>query len=228
MISRQVTVYVVVPEAISEERAISCLTADEQERASRFRFAKDAIHWRSCRAQLRTILAQETGLKPHEVPLIQSEFGKPLLAPPYAGLHFNLSHIHELALIALSSDGPVGIDLEKKSRGTELLGCEFTFCHPLEIENLPSDPQLRSIRLLQIWTHKEAVLKALGTGLSHPPEQVQVLFDLPVRTAISTPPIAGITDLRLQDLTHPMLDDYQAVVSMQTTTKSVNMIPFTL
>jgi 4'-phosphopantetheinyl transferase len=226
MIPGQVIVHLIVPGAISQEMAIPCLTPDEMERACRFRFAKDAMHWRSCRAQLRMILARETGLAPNEAPLVLSEFGKPLLAPPCSGLHFNLTHSHELALIALSLDGPVGIDLEKKCRGTELLGCESTFCHPLEITNLPGDPQFRAIQLLRIWTHKEALLKALGKGLSHPPEQVRIRFDSLVDQAISAIPLPGIEDQRLQTLSHPMLADYQAVVSMPSAAKSLKINPF--
>jgi 4'-phosphopantetheinyl transferase len=167
-------------------------------------------------------LGRLLGLSPKEVPIVLSEFGKPLLAPPYAGLHFNLTHSNGLALIALSVDGPVGIDLERKCRGAKLFDCESTFCHPQEIENLPGDSHLRAAQLLQIWTHKEAVLKALGTGLSHPPEQVRILFNSPVRQAISARPLFGINNQFFQTLSHPLLEGFQAAVSVPTATKSVS------
>lgn len=218
----QVIIHLIVPGGISRERATLILTKPEIERASRFRFENDASHWIACRAHLRLILGKELSISPQEVPLVLSEYGKPLLAPPYAGLHFNLTHSDEIALIALSLDGPVGIDLEKNSRGAELLGCEATFCHPQEIKILPSNPQLRTIQLLRIWTHKEAVLKALGTGLSHPPEQVRIRFNPPVCQAISETPLAGINDQCLHTLSHPMLEDYLAVVSIPTAVKSLS------
>jgi len=226
MTSGQVIIHLIVPGAISQEMAIQCLTAEEVDRASRFRFSKDATNWISCRAQLRMTLGKEINLSPNQVPLVQSEFGKPLLAPAYEGLHFNLTHSTELALIAVCPDGPVGIDLEKNSRGAELLGCESTFCHPQEIEKLPSDPQLRATQLLQLWTNKEAVLKALGTGLSYPPEQLRILFDLPIRQAISEPPLPGIADQWLRNLNHPLLVDYQAVVSIPTAATSMDIARF--
>lgn len=222
MISGQVVIHLVIPGVLSQEQVTPCLTPTEMDRASRFRFAKDAMHWKSCRAQLRMILAKETGFMPNEVPLILSEFGKPLLGAPCSSLHFNLTHSDELALIALSLDGPVGIDLEKKCRGIDLLGCESTFCHPQEIDDLSGDPQLRAIQLLQIWTHKEAVLKALGTGFSQPPEQVCIRFDTTVCQAISVPYLRGIDNQWLKTLNHPLLENYQAVVSMPTGVKSIH------
>lgn len=223
MIPGQVVIHLLFPEAISRESAASCLTPAELDRACRFRFDQDATHWMSCRARLRMTLGRILDLSPKEVPIVLSEFGKPLLAPPCAGLHFNLTHSNELTLIALSVDGPVGIDLENKCRGAKLLGCESTFCHPQEIENLPGDSHLRAAQLLQIWTHKEAVLKALGTGLSHPPEQVRILFNSPVCQAISARPLSGINNQLLQTLSHPMLEGFQAAVSVPTATRSVSI-----
>ena len=143
MTSGQVTIHLVFPEIISQEAALACLTDEEKSRADRFRFRKDAVHWIDCRANLRKILGQAIQRPPREVPLILSENGKPLLAPPYDSLHFNLSHCSDLAIVALSAEGPVGIDLESLDRAPDLLECEATFCHPLEISELPSETSAR-------------------------------------------------------------------------------------
>ncbi len=208
-----VSVHLVFPSAISHDEARSCLTAAELSRAGRFRFHEDADHWIACRAQLRRILGDAINLPPDQVPLMISTNGKPELSPPFLQLHFNLSHCSKLAIIALSSDGPVGVDLEQRSRAEGLLGCEVSFCHPLEIDSLPSEPADRAGQLLQIWTCKEAVLKALGTGLSHPPAAVRILFQPSNCSAISDLPLAGIEAQRLHPLQHPVLDPYQAVLS---------------
>ncbi len=220
----EATVSIITPEAVPQEMGMLYLTNEEIDRASRFRFAKDATHWISCRAQLRMILGREIGLPPLEVPLIFSEFGKPLLAAPHAGLHFNLTHSTELALLAVTRDGPLGIDFEKQRRGIELLGCESTFCHPQEIEELPSDPTLRATRLLKIWTHKEAVLKALGTGLSFPPEKLRVLWDAPICRVISEFPLAALELQHLQELTDPRLFDYQAAISTPSSVARITIL----
>jgi 4'-phosphopantetheinyl transferase len=208
----QVSVHLVFPDIISQEAALACLTDEEKSRADRFRFRHDAVHWIACRANLRKILGQAIQRAPREVPLILSENGKPLLTPPFDSLHFNLSHCSDLAIVALCAAGPVGVDLESLDRAPDLLECEATFCHPREISELPSETSMRASQLLRIWTAKEAVLKALGTGLSHAPEHVRIHFRPSRSTAISDSPLAGIDRQRLHELVHPALARHRAVV----------------
>lgn len=224
MTSGQVTIRLVFPEIISQEAALTCLTDEEQSRADRFRFRKDAVHWIACRANLRKILGQAIQRPPREVPLILSENGKPLLAPPYDSLHFNLSHCSDLAIVALCAEGPVGIDLESLDRAPDLLECATTFCHPREISELPSETSARASQLLRIWTAKEAVLKALGTGLSHPPESVRILFGNPAGIAISDRPLAGVENQSLHELHHARLNGYQSFVSAPASVTRIQLI----
>lgn len=166
-------VIVVDPARVGEE-GTACLSALEREQAARFRFEKDAVHWRACRAALRHVLGETLGIDPAAVAFEFGEFGKPALSPPWDGLHFNLSHCRDLALIALCRDGALGVDIEPRDRAASLLGCEDAFCHPEEMTALPDDEQPRSVALMEIWTDKEALLKALGTGMSLPPQSVAV------------------------------------------------------
>ncbi|MEY3898361.1 MAG: hypothetical protein RLZZ214_3882 [Verrucomicrobiota bacterium] len=223
MTAGTVTVHIVSPAAISRESAVACLTPEEILRAGRFRFETDAVHWMACRAHLRIILGDAIQLPPRDVPLIVSDYGKPALASPYQALHFNLSHCHDLAVIALTLDGPVGIDLEATARAADLLECESTFCHPAEILSLPDEKKERARQLLRIWTAKEALLKALGTGLSHPPESVRIWFGNPVGTAISDRPLAGAENQGLHELLHAGLHGYQAFVSGPTSVMRIQM-----
>lgn len=170
----KVTVVIVDPAVIPEESISSCLSAAEQEQASRFRFEKDARHWRACRAALRSILGGTLGIDPAAIDFEFGRHGKPRLAPPHGALHFNLSHCPDLALVALSRNGPLGIDLEAADRAPSLLGCESSFCHPEEIARLPANASGRAAALLDLWTSKEALLKALGTGMSLAPESVSL------------------------------------------------------
>lgn len=217
-------VHLVFPEAFARETAYALLSSEEKSRAGRFRFEKDANHWIACRASLRSILGNAIQRPPLEVPLVFSEFGKPALAPPFQFLHFNLSHCENLALIVLSEDGPVGIDLEPSNRAPELLECESTFCHPLEIQKLPLETDERSRQLLRIWTAKEAVLKAMGTGLSHPPESTRIQFEQQPAVALSYPELPGLEFQRLHELIHRDLRTHQAFVSAPSSVKSIEII----
>ena len=207
-------------QALAEDRA-SCLSAEEVSRAARYKFREDAERWVSCRVLLREILGQAIGRPPSEVPLVQAEFGKPHLAPPFDGLHFNVAHAGPVALLALCRDGPVGVDLEPRRRAFALMGCETTFCHPAEIAGLPIDPAERASQLLRIWTAKEAVLKAIGTGFSHPPELVRIFFEPPGGHAVSEKALPGIENQRLLPLAHPRLVDHQAMLSTSTNVSSL-------
>ncbi len=168
------TVIIVDPGRIGEDLVTRCLSPEEQAQATRFRFEKDARHWRACRAALRSILGRALRTDPAGLVFHFGEHGKPHLSAPHQGLHFNLSHCHDLALVVLSHSGPVGIDLEPANRADSLLGCEFSFCHPEELRDLPSAPAARAAALLDLWTSKEALLKALGTGMSLAPDSVSL------------------------------------------------------
>lgn len=206
-------IHVIQPASIPDDFIAATLTADEKSHAAHFRFPKDAIHWASCRAALRKILADEIQISSKDVPLMVSEFGKPLLAAPFEHLHFNLSHTSDLALLAITQNGPIGIDLESMARANDLLECETSFCHPDEIQNLSAAHIHRSTQLLKIWTAKEAVLKALGTGLSHPPESIRLDFHAVPITAKSDLPLLGIEHQRIRPLVHSALAGYQAFVA---------------
>lgn len=223
MIRGIVTVHLVFPALVSEKEAAACTSDEEHLRAGRFRFREDALHWIACRAALRQILGKAIQRPPREVPLVLSGYGKPSLVQPYESLHFNLSHCSDLAVVALGIDGPVGIDLEKSDRAVDLLECESTFCHPAEIQHLPDEPTLRARQLLRIWTAKEAVLKALGTGLSHPPDRTRIVFRQPVSHAVSDHPVAGIADQRLHEVVLPVSPDYQVFVSVPDSVHSIEI-----
>jgi len=220
----QVIIHPVFPHHLSPDFSDACLADEEKSRAARFHFPQDAAHWAACRAALRGILGREIGLAPREVPLVFSEFGKPLLSPPFDGLHFNLSHCPDLALVAISLDGPIGIDLEALSRAPDLLECENSFCHPEEIRTLPAGTEARAAQLLRIWTAKEAVLKALGTGLSHPPEAVRIISDRSDAVAESDQGLAGIENQLIRRLENPAFKCYCVAVSFQKATNGSEIV----
>jgi 4'-phosphopantetheinyl transferase len=110
---------------------------------------------------LRSILGGFAGIEPVDVNIQKNRFGKPFLTN--SKLSFNLSHTNEAFLIGFSKNGRIGIDLEKLSGREELLSLiEYSFSQQ------ESDYCLKgelSICFLEIWTLKEAFLKAAGVGL---------------------------------------------------------------
>lgn len=183
-----VTIHAITVDAAHRGDDWLLLSPDERVRAASFVFPKHAAHWIACRAALRRILGEAIQVAPDKVPLDLTPLGKPVLSEPFGGLHFSLSHCEDLALLALCTDGPVGVDVEPSHRAPDLIGCENTFCHAAEIDVLPAETGARGRRLLEIWTAKEALLKAIGTGFNHPPESLLIHS----RSATSEIPLPGI------------------------------------
>jgi len=150
------------------------LDTGETRRAAAFHFAQDRTRWIVARAALRILLGRQTSTPAAQVPILYGENGKPFLSGH--PVHFNLSHSDGQALIVFSTTGPVGVDLERHSRGAELTECMDAFLHPAETHRLEATHNLaaRPRALIRTWCAKEAYLKALGPGLALPPQQLIV------------------------------------------------------
>ena len=157
----------------------SLLSPDEHQRADRFRRDPDRQHFIVGRAMLRQILGRYLAIAPSALQFSYEPRGKPFLVSSSdrqaPNLQFNLSHSHELALYAIGLDRRVGVDLEYLSRTlSEVEPLAQRFFAPTEYNALIALPiEQRRSAFLRLWTCKEAVLKAIGTGLSDL-EQVEI------------------------------------------------------
>jgi 4'-phosphopantetheinyl transferase len=155
------------------------LSAQERQRAARLT-APD--RWIAARAALRIVLAGHLPCHPSDVELTVAATGKPEI--PGSPLRFNLSHSGELAVIALTRDAEVGVDVERTSRRSRAVERSLT---PGERATLDGTDRHRG--LLQIWCRKEAMAKAGGGGLGWAPET----FDT------TAPGSLSLTDLILDE-----------------------------
>jgi 4'-phosphopantetheinyl transferase len=104
-------------------------------------------------------------------------YGKPELAHPFASsdLRFNFSHSEGLALAAVTCGRRVGVDIERVRplRDLEALAERvFSLREREALRQLPQD--LRPRGFFNCWTRKEAYIKAIGDGLTHPLERFSV------------------------------------------------------
>src|SRR5580765_887953 len=85
------------------------LSLDDRARADRFRFESDRRKFCVARASLRLILGRYLKTKPGRLQFDTGDYGKPYFADERAsrGLRFNLSHSHQIALIAITRDREV-------------------------------------------------------------------------------------------------------------------------
>lgn len=149
-----------------EARWNAVLISSEQATAQRYRFAKDQQRYIASRAHLRNILGHYLNENPQKVQIAFTDHEKPYLAT-HPNVHFNLSHSHEWGVIVLSTQ-PVGVDIERIQKNYNPDIAE-RFFHPQEVAYLATleDP-FRSQAFFQFWARKEAILKAIGKGLSSP------------------------------------------------------------
>jgi 4'-phosphopantetheinyl transferase len=155
----------------------SLLTVQELDRADRFRFTKDRQRFIMVRSLLRVILSRYLDLNPGQLQFVYNQYGKPALAPALVtrGLSFNLSHAHELALVAVAWDRQLGIDLEYIRPIPEIEQITARILSPQEKEIFRGTPAIEKLQVFfHYWTCKEAYIKARGEGLSLPLDQFQV------------------------------------------------------
>jgi 4'-phosphopantetheinyl transferase len=161
------------------ERLSQELTTDELARAGRFRFAKDRNQFIIGRGLLRVLLGRYLVRKPEQLRFRYSSYGKPSLEDGIqAGLQFNLSHSHQMALLAFTRGRNVGVDIEYMRPGVEFEQLAQHFFSPTECAVLlDMVPALRKETFYNCWTRKEAYIKARGEGLSIPLD----MFDVSLR-----------------------------------------------
>lgn len=158
----------------AEERACRALLApDERARADRFRFDRDRTAFTAARTGLRRLLGLYLNEDPVQIEILAGVHGKPELAGH--PLRFNLSHSGGLALYAFHPERPVGIDLERHRLDLSHLELAERFFSPAEVRRLRALPEeARVAAFFDCWTRKEAFIKALGEGLSHPLDSFDV------------------------------------------------------
>ena len=153
----------------------SILSPDESARAARFHFGRDRNRFIVARGSLRLLLGSYLDLAPGAVSFCYSSYGKPALSDANSGITFNLSHANELALIAVTRDRQIGVDIEfiRLDFASEKIAARFF--SPQEVEVLRELPEPQHAEaFFTCWTRKEAYIKALGEGMSMPLNQFNV------------------------------------------------------
>ncbi len=154
------------------------LDDDERARAGKFRFAADRHSFTVARGALRQILGRYyLELDPRALRFAQGSFGKPFL--PGRELRFNLSHSADLAVLAVARRREVGVDVEQIRRlGEDALAIAERFFSATECEKFRAVANSSGAEqaFFTCWTRKEAFIKAIGEGLSHPLDSFDVTF----------------------------------------------------
>ncbi|MBN8249868.1 MAG: 4'-phosphopantetheinyl transferase superfamily protein [Verrucomicrobia bacterium] len=157
------------------------LSSEELERADRFHFHRDRRRFLLRRAALRLWLAARLGVSPATLRFDTGPYGKPRLLEPVSGFEFNASASGDRALLA-AAHGSVGVDLEQRRPLEPDLNAMISRLAPEERQTLMSlEASERHLRFFDCWVRKEALVKAVGLGLSLSLET----FEVPLMPSIS-------------------------------------------
>jgi 4'-phosphopantetheinyl transferase len=152
------------------------LAPDERQRAAAFRLPAKRREFVVARSALRRLLGALTGQDAASISLAYEPNGKPYLASPSAtGIHFNVSHSGDLALIAVTLGHEIGVDVEcvrPREAIASLAARYFAAAEADQLLALPESDRLQAF--LACWTRKEAIVKAVGRGLALGLDRFQV------------------------------------------------------
>lgn len=149
------------------------LAPRERDRADRLRFDDGRHRYTVGRGAMRTVLSRYLKIEPASVGFTYGAHGKPAMANRQtgndigAGIEFNLSHSHEMAILAVNASHPVGIDIENLRDTVEHAALADRFFSAREVQSIRDLPAAQHLEaFFVIWTRKEAWLKAHGKGIS--------------------------------------------------------------
>ncbi|MCL6261368.1 4'-phosphopantetheinyl transferase superfamily protein [Aquiflexum sp. TKW24L] len=114
------------------------------------------------------------GCEPQSVEFEMNEFQKPKIKNQ-ENIHFNTSHSGDW-LIFIFSSNPCGIDIEKINPDFDYPSVLKMSFHPDEIDFIQKSKQPEE-QFFKIWTIKESILKAEGTGLMDNLNELNTLQD---------------------------------------------------
>jgi len=160
---------------------VALLSSDELARYRRFLVQPAAQSFLAARVLVRSILSAYCGVPPVDWRFENNPWGKPRISSPACptGLRFNLSHKPGFVVCLVGLDRELGVDVEDITTGrVDLPGLADRFFAPSEsaqVRALDGDARIR--RFYQLWTLKEAYLKARGFGITLGLDKFSFSFD---------------------------------------------------
>jgi len=202
------------------------LNAKEKTKAERFHFKKDRDKYIVSQVCLRLLLGAYLNLPANEVEFYEGAHGKPYLKQPN-DFQFNLSNSHGCVIYAFTLSHEIGVDMEyslKVIESHKLAARFFTESESDQLAKLKGDALQQAF--FNVWTRKEAFIKAIGEGLSFPLKDFEVSVKDPAR-------IVAIKDDELEAKAWFMQGfepkkDYVAAVAVKNNIDSVSYYDFSM
>ena len=159
------------------QKLATTLSSEEHKRAYRYRFEKDKIHFILSHGILRTLIGHYISKPADQLEFVREDHGKPRLRNEFGkqSIHFNFSRSGTIALYAFTRDQEIGVDVEKIRNVSDMeLIVQHYFSKREKSEFFTLPECEKKTAFFNCWTRKEAYIKAIGTGLSHPLDEFDV------------------------------------------------------
>lgn len=145
----------------------------ERDRYAAYRTSAARRDYLGTRALARAALAHYSGQPAEGLRFTADRLGRPeWTSPSIPGLFFSLARTSRLAVGLFARDRNVGVDVELMSAADASEVAE-QFFSPAELAELSTlDGARRPARFYELWTLREAYLKARGVGLTLPLDQL--------------------------------------------------------
>jgi 4'-phosphopantetheinyl transferase len=167
------------------------LSVEERARRDRFRFEADRRDFAIAHGLLRRALSRYTDVPPTDWRFATNADGKPSIEnadPRVRALSFSLSHTRGCVACAITSNAPLGVDVERSDQSPRVQAIADQYFSKKEAAWLRQcSDELRTISFVELWTLKEAFLKAIGVGLSGSLTDISFRFDEYARIEFSGP-----------------------------------------
>lgn len=163
------------------ERMLALLSTRERARARRIRHHETWRQFVLTRGLLRMVLAHYTGARAESFAIEDGGLEAPHLTDNPWNLSFNVSHSHDCVAVAVGGEA-IGVDIERIDAGVDWRPLAEVCFHPRERAHLEALPQPeRAGAFADIWTRKEARIKATGEGFRCDPSRFSTVpFSHPV------------------------------------------------
>jgi len=184
---KKIHIFLLHLEEYDDEQLYNFLSNDEKQRADRLKVELKKKQFIIARSVLRKIISNSIN-KPHdEIVFYYTEKDKPIIKDRVNDkrVEFNVSHSEQYILIAITLDNSVGVDVEKINAKIDFESLSARFFSNKEnkfLRNLEESKKLGAF--YNIWTRKEAFIKATGKGMAYGLDNFSVCSDSEITSKI--------------------------------------------
>ncbi|MCH6234726.1 4'-phosphopantetheinyl transferase family protein [Cognataquiflexum rubidum] len=156
------------------QRHTGLLTGEELKKSERFVREQDKHSFLASSVMKKILCGYYLGCKPQSVEFELNEFNKPKIRNQEK-IHFNTSHSGDWLVFAFSGN-PCGIDVERINPDFDFHSILEMSFHPVEVDFIQKSKEPIN-QFFKIWTIKESILKAEGTGMMDNLNELNTLQD---------------------------------------------------